>query len=559
MRPLDPRLLGRARAARTALTVDIVLGLLVTLALLTQAALFARIVAGAFDGERLSDVAGELVVLAAVVVVRAVMTGAFEATGRRAASGVMSELRIALVERRLRDAPLASDGAEAGEVATAAVQGVDALETYFARYLPQLVLAALVPAVVLMWTFVVDPTSALIMVVTLPLIPVFMVLIGRATEARTRARWRALSRLSNHFLDVVRGLPTLRAFNRGEAQAERIEATGEEYRATTMEVLRVSFLSGAVLEMLATIATALVAVTLGVRLIEGTVELRAALTVLLLTPELYAPLRALGAQFHASADGLAAAERIMDLIDADDEEGIVPGAAPVPSDWEVVRFENVVVANDGRPGRVLDGFDLEIRRGEVVGLVGPSGAGKTTVASILLGLRRPKAGRVTIDGVDLADAHMPGWWRQVAWLPQRPTLFRGTVRENIAMADRLASDGRIERAASLAAADGFVRELRHGYDTRIGDGGRQLSAGETRRVALARALLREAPLMILDEPTANLDPESATLVLDAIRREAAGRAVLLIEHRSEDTLPVDRIVRIERGRAVEVRPEVAAR
>ncbi len=351
---------------------------------------------------------------------RAALAGAFEAVGRRAAATVMSELRLALVGSRLRGASLDASGAEAGEVATAAVQGVDALDAYFARYLPQVVLAALVPAVVLVWTAAVDPTSAVIMLLTLPLIPVFMALIGRFTEARTRARWLALSRLSNHFLDVVRGLPTLRAFNRGQAQAERIEASSEEYRATTMQVLRVSFLSGAVLDMMATVATALVAVTLGVRLIGGGVELRAALTVLLLTPELYAPLRALAAQFHASADGLAAAERILGLIEA----GTLPGSGggTTPLSWEVVRLQGVMLANPGRGGRLLDGFDLEVRRGEVVALVGPSGAGKTTVASLLLGLRSPDAGAVTVDGADLATLDPVAWRRQLAWLPQRPTL-----------------------------------------------------------------------------------------------------------------------------------------
>jgi ATP-binding cassette, subfamily C, bacterial CydD len=557
VRPLDPRLLRRVRGARLALSVDVALGLLATIAVLTQAVLFAGVVADAFGGRPLTAVAGALALLAAVVVLRGTLAGAFEAVGRRAAATVMSELRLALVERRLRGASLETDRAEAGEVATAAVQGVDALDAYFARYLPQVVLAALVPAVVLVWTALVDLTSAAVMLLTLPLIPVFMALIGRFTEARTRARWRALSRLSNHFLDIVRGLPTLRAFNRGEVQAERVEATSEAYRRTTMQVLRVSFLSGAVLDMTATVATALVAVTLGVRLIGGGVSLRAALTVLLLTPELYAPLRALAAQFHASADGLAAAERILGLIEAATPPS--RGAGAPPPSWEVVRLKSVTLANPGRGGRVLDGFDLEIRRGEVVALVGPSGAGKTTVASLLLGLRSPGAGAVTVDGVDLAALDLAAWRRQVAWLPQRPTLFRGSVRDNIAMGDPLAPAPRIEAAAVLAGADRFVQDLRSGYDTQIGEGGRALSAGETRRVALARALLREAPLLILDEPTGNLDASSAALIARSIRRVAPGRAVLLIEHRPELASMADRTVRIDGGRAVDVDRELAVR
>jgi len=554
VRALDPRLLRRARPARVALVADVVLGGLAAVALLAQAVLFAEIVSRAFDGAGLAGVGGLVLAFVAVVCARSVLAGAFEGTGRWAGARVMSDLRLALVRGRLRDSPLAADGAEAGEVATAAVQGVDSLEAYFARYLPQLVLAAIVPVIVLAWTAAVDPLSAVIMLITLPLIPVFMVLIGRATQARTRERWRALSRLSNHFLDVVRGLPTLRAFNRGEAQAERIAATGEEYRETTMQVLRVSFLSGSVVDLLATLATALVAVTLGIRLVDGAVTLRDALIVLLLTPELYAPLRAVAAQFHASADGLAAAERILDLIDDAPGPASAGAAAladrrpPVP-DWDVLRLERITVRRPGRDHPVLDGFDLELRRGEVVALVGPSGCGKSTVASVVVGLLRPDAGEVTVDGASIAVLDAEAWRRRVAWLPQRPTLFAGSIRDNIAMGAPAATGRQIQEAAVLAGAHAFVADLPRGYETRVGDGGRALSAGEQRRVALARALVRDAPQLVLDEPTANLDERSAACVGDTIRGIAAGRAVLLIEHRADLAGAADRVVRIENGRA----------
>ncbi|HUK77115.1 MAG TPA: thiol reductant ABC exporter subunit CydD [Thermoleophilia bacterium] len=548
IRTLDPRLLRRARPARAALAADVALGLLSTLVLLAQATLFAWAVSQAFAGHPLTAVTTALVLLAALAVVRGLLAGAFEATGRRAAAGVMSQLRRELVERRTHDAPQAADGAESAEVATAAVQGVDALETYFARYLPQLVLAVLVPLAVLAWTVSVDRVSALIMALTLPLIPVFMWLIGRSTERRTRARWQALARLSNHFLDVMRGLPTLRAFNRGEAQAERIAAVGEEYRRTTMQTLRVAFVSGAVLDLAATLATALVAVTLGLRLVDGAVSLRAALTVLLLTPELYVPLRALALQFHASADGLAAAERILALIDV--PSAAPAGAAQPPVDWRSLRLEHVALAYPDRSGQVLDDLELELRRGELVALVGHSGAGKTTVAALLLGLRRPDAGSVTIDGRDLAGLDTAAWHRQVAWVPQRPTLFHGSVAHNIGLGTDGATPEQLEAAARLAGADEFVRELPRGYETTIGEGGRALSAGETRRIALARALLRDAPLLILDEPTADLDAESAALVTAAVGEAREGRAVLVIEHRPALARSADRVVRLTEGRAV---------
>ena len=316
MRALDPRLLRRARPARLLLGTNIAIGLATALLILLQATLFARIVARAFSGMTLPDLWTDIVLLAAVFALRGALAWGFETTGRRAASAVLSDLRLALVERRLRAQPAALDGVEGGEIAAASVQGVDALEAYFARYLPQVVLACAVPVLVLAWVGHIDLESALIMLLTLPLVPLFMWLIGRYTEQRTRERWQALRLLSTHFLDVVRGLPTLRAYNRSQAQATTIADVSESYRRATMGTLRVSFLSGSVLELAATLGIALVAVTVGVRLVDGGLGLEAGLTVLVLAPELYLPLRRLGAEFHSSADGLAVADRMLSLLDA---------------------------------------------------------------------------------------------------------------------------------------------------------------------------------------------------------------------------------------------------
>jgi thiol reductant ABC exporter CydD subunit len=470
-----------------------------------------------------------------------------EVAGRRAAASVLSELRLALVERRLSTQASAADGTEAGEIAAAAVHGVPALEAYFARYLPQLVLALIAPLAVLAWVAVIDVESALVMAVTLPLVPVFMWLIGRATEQRTRERWDALRRLSTHFLDVVRGLPTLRAFNRGRAQAARIAEVGERYRRATMGTLRVGFLSGSVLELAATLGVALVAVTVGVRLVDGGLGLQAGLTVLVLAPELYLPLRRLGAEFHASADGLAVAERMLALLDT--PPAAVPGGAhrpPSPA-FAPVCFEQVSFAYPRRPAPVLDAFGLELAPGETVALVGESGAGKSTAVALLLGLLRPTDGRVTVGDVDLAACDMEAWRRHVAWVPQRPTLLRATVADNVRLGAPHASAAAVRAAAALAGADGFVRALPAGYDTLVGDGGRPLSPGERRRIALARAVLRDAPLLILDEPTADLDPASVELVAGAIARLRAGRTVLLIAHRPELVAHADRVVRLVGG------------
>ena len=556
MRVLDQRLVRRARGVRALLAADVALGVLAALLVLAQAVLLARVAARGFGGASLADVALPLGLLVAVVGARAAAAYGFEIVGRRAAVNVLSELRLELVERRLRRQPAALDGAESAEVSTAAVGGVDALETTFARYLPQVVLAVTVPIAVLVLVASIDLVSAGVMLLTLPLVPVFMWLVGRYTERRARERWQALALLSTHFLDSVRGLPTLRAFNRGETQAERIAETSDRYRRTTMGTLRVAFLSGTVLELAATLGVALVAVVVGVRLVDGGIGLEAGLTVLVLAPELYVPLRNLGAQFHASADGLAVAERLLDLVDA--EEAASSGSASPPSARDLpVRLEGVSFAYPARPGIVLDRVDLELRPGETVALVGPSGGGKSTIASLLLRLAEPTRGRVTVGTVDLAACDAESWRAQIAWVPQHPTIFRGTVADNIRLGDASADDAQVRAAAELAGAAAVIGRLPDGYETVVGEGGRTLSAGELQRIALARAFLREAALVILDEPTANLDPASAAVVGDAVERLRAGRTVLLIAHRPELAALADRVVHLRGGRIVEPAAEAA--
>jgi ATP-binding cassette subfamily C protein CydD/ATP-binding cassette subfamily C protein CydCD len=526
------------------LVVDGALGLAGAALLIVQATLLARILADGFAGASLDDVRTELIALVAVFAGRGVLAWGFEVAGRVAATSVLSQLRLEIVERRLREQPAALDGTESAEFAGAAVHGLQPLEAYFGRFLPQLVLAAVVPVAVIAWVVPLDPLSALLMTITLPLVPVFMVLIGRFTARETRARWQALALLSNHFLDVVRGLPTLRAFNRERAQLESLRETTEQYRRATMRTLRVSFLSGSVLELAATLGVALVAVTVGVRLVDGGIGLEAALTVLILAPELYLPLRNLGTQFHASADGLAVAQRLLEL-----SEGGGPvrrPAAVAPSNARAsVRLERVSYSYPLRKGAVLQAVDLELEPGETVALVGPSGSGKTTVAMLLLGLVAPTSGRVFAPG-------------RAAWVPQSPTIFRGTIAENVRLGAPAAPHERVRRALEDAGAD-FVHELPEGLATVVGDGGRVLSAGQCQRIALARAFVCDARFVVLDEPTANLDPANVRAVADAISRLAVSRSLLLITHSEELAQEADRIVRLQSGRIVPDTPRAPNR
>jgi thiol reductant ABC exporter CydD subunit len=575
---IDRRLLHESRAARAQLWLAAGLGVAMAATVVAQAALLAHVIASAAvhhaplalaetgmpaKGQRPpASVTGSLAALAAVIVARALLAGAFEASGRIGATRVMSELRGRLAEQLLIRAPVSRVEDRTGELAAAAVQGVDALEAYFAGYLPQLVLGAAVPAAILLWVAPVDAVAAGVLALTIPLLIVFMILLGKGAQARARSRWRALALLSGHFLDVVRGLATLRAFRREAAQAETIERVSERYRVETMGTLRVAFLSALVLELCAMLGTALVAVTIGLQLDGGHLSLQAGLTVLLLAPELYGPLRAVGQQFHASADGMAAAERIFAVLDAPSALVAPPLAAvsttalgsggsrvPDPA-LAPLRFEAVSFAYPDRRMPVLSELELELQAGRTTALVGPSGVGKSTVAALVLRLADPTAGRVSCGGCDLREIAPEAWREHVAWVPQRTRLFAGTIAQNIALAVPGAARARISAAAHAAGLEELLAQLPGGLETRVGEGGRGLSAGQAQRVGLARAFLRDAPLVVLDEPTAHLDADTAAAVGDAIAQLAEGRTTLLIAHDASLVARAERTVTLQHGRAL---------
>jgi thiol reductant ABC exporter CydD subunit len=551
VRPVDPRLLRASAPARRHLTATFALAVVAAAVIVAQAALLAHAIARGVHGAGLGPLRATLVALLAAVALRALLDGAAEAVGRWGAARVMSDLRRGLAEHLLLRRPGIETRERTGELAALAVQGVEAVEPYFARFLPQLALATFVPVAILARVAWADPVAAGVLAATVPLIPLFMALVGWATAARTDARWRSLALLSAHFLDVVRGLPTLRAHARARAQEATLATVGERYRRETMGTLRLAFLSSLVLELLAMLGTALVAGVVGVQLAGGHLGLEAGLLVLLLAPELYGPLRQVGAQFHASADGLATADRLLDALATPPAVRPPAVARPAPSPaLAPVRFEGVTYTYSGREEPALDGLNLVLEAGATTAVVGPSGAGKSTLAALALRLADPGAGHVSCGGVDLRDVDPDAWRARCAWVPQRARLYAGTVAENLRLGAPDATDAELEAALDAAGALAVVRGLPDGLATRVGEGGRALSAGEAQRLAIARAFLRDAPLLVLDEPTAHLDEAAARHVGAALQRLAAGRTTLLVVHRPALAALADHVVHLERGRPV---------
>ena len=503
------------------------------------------------EGAAVSAITNWLALLAAVIFCRSIVVWWGDILAHRLALTIQTELRQRLLQHLLALGPVMVSRQPSGSMVNLLTEGIENLEPYFARYLPQIVTAALVPLFILVFVFYQDRIAALLLLLTAPLIPFFMLLIGKAAEKLNKKQWEKLSYLSSHFLDVLQGITTLKVFGRSKEQAAVIARMSGEFRDTTLQVLRVAFLSALALELIATISTALVAVTVGLKLLFGDLAFTQAFFVLLLAPEYYLPLRLLGTHFHAGMAGAAAAEQIYRVLAIP----VLPEAVsqePFPRQSSIsLSFDKVSFAYQTGGEWALKGIEFAIRAGERVAVVGESGAGKTTIANLLLRFIRPNAGEIRINDRLLDELSCADWLRQVAYVPQTPHLFSGTVTDNIAFGGSYSQEA-VAEAAKQAGAHAFIEQLPQGYQTIVGEGGRSLSGGERQRLAIARAFLLDAPLILLDEATASLDPYSENVISSALKKLFQGRTVIIIAHRLSTISRADRIIVLEQGQVAEI-------
>jgi ATP-binding cassette subfamily C protein CydD len=553
-------LFKRVGAATTWILLSVGLGLSGGVLLIFQARFLARIIHGAFMENRSIDVLEPyFYILVGIIILRSLLGWARGVCGFYAGAKIRQEVRMALLDHLFSLGPSYTSRQSTGALASTALEHVEGLHDFYAFYLPQLALAVMIPAAILAFVFPYSWAAGTLLLVTAPLVPLFMILVGMGAESISQRHFQALARMSAYFLDVLQGLPTLKLFDRSKGVEKTIGAVSNNYRIKTMAVLRVAFLSSAVLEFFSSVSIALVAIYLGMSylgyfsfgLYGAPLSLEVGFFILLLAPDFYLPLRELGTHYHGRAAAVGAAEEILKILSVPRPQAQTELTAFVKTDVIHIHCRDVYLGYDNGRLPALRGASFDLKTGEQVTLVGASGAGKTTILNLLLGFLQPDKGRILINDIPLAALTPDSWRENIAWIGQQPVLFHGTIKENILMGRPQASAGEIEQAAGRAGVLAFSMHLPEGLDTRVGEQGQGLSRGQAQRVALARAFIKEAPILLLDEPTAGLDVENETLVVRALKEFCQDRTVLTLTHRLENIGPADRILVLDNGVVVE--------
>lgn len=549
---MDRRLNKLAFSEAFGLAAAVICGLASGLMAIVQALLLSRIVDYLFlRGAGLAEILPFLGALAAAAGMRFALGLAGEWTSAGLAGTIKTRLRERLLVKLRRLGPLGLSQVNAGETAALVTRGVEQLETYFTQFLPQVFLAGLIPLGILLFVFPLDPLSGLVLVLTGPLIPLFMYLIGSNAETLTGRQFARLRSLSAGLFDLIRGLPTLKGLGRTREALEQVRRLSTDYRDATLQVLRVTFLSALALEWLGTISTAVIAVQIGLRLLYGKLEFADAFFLLVIAPDFYQPLRNLGLRFHAAMQGMSAAKDIFAFLGQPDYLPADPvKRAPFPVEWQELALKNLGYRYPGDRQEALQGIDMTIRRGQRLALVGASGAGKSTLAALLTRMLIPGSGSIVIGGVDQNSIASGDWWRNVLWLPQHPYLAGGNLGDYFRVVNKNLPD-----EAILAGIDAVGLRSRLGTGKRVldqplGEEGRGFSAGEVRRLALARAMLHPAEFIVMDEPLRHVDPLESAALLDAMETLWRGRTVICIAHHLQVIERMDQVVFLERGRLV---------
>lgn len=546
----------------------IIVGTLITLTTLVLMTLLSSVVSNVFlDHQQLRQVMTLLVWLLGCIVVRAILVWVREILVQRAALFVKSRLRRQLAAHVFARGPLYCEGERTGELVATLYEGVERLDAYVSRYLPQRVMSVVTPLLIATYLFSLDWMSATLLLISCPIIPLLMILVGSYTKKHIERQWSDLTYMSAHFLDAIQGLTTLKLFGRSAAERRRVARISERFREKTLKVLRMASLSGMILELMTAFAIALVAVMLGVRVIDGNISFQSAFLVLLLTPEFYRPLRELGVHYHAGVEGKAAMKsitaimeisqaqlvpQVLDASEVRDVQTTMDAPSPLPfSQPPTLELTTVTYSYEDSSQLALDNVTLTLPANTCTAVVGRSGAGKSTLVNVLMRFIEPQDGAVMVNGIPLKDIPVDIWREHVALVPQHPHLFYGSVLDNIRMARPTASLQEVEQAATYAGASECIEQLPQGYDTHIGERGTRLSAGQAQRIALARAFLKDAPFLILDEPTSSLDPQSERFIRRAIEQLVANRSVLVIAHRLNTIMRADQIIVLDKGHIIE--------
>lgn len=544
--------------ARLCLAITVMCGVLLGILIIFQASFLSQIIDGVFlHKQTISQVQRFLLLLIGVIGLRGLLSCANTLIANHITGQIKTTIRHRLLTRLSQAGPLSTKDERSGELINTLNSGIDSLDPYFSQYFPQFFLALLVPAIIVGTILSVDPPSAIILLIMVPLLLFLLALAGMMAGTETKRHWKALSLMSAHFLDTLQGLPTLKLFGRDNAAEEQVRRVSERFRQTTMRTLRIAFFSSFILEEGTTISAAIIALEIGLRLLIAQIPFQTALFVLLLTPEFFLPLRLVAARYHAGMTGSIALQRIIELLETPLPPQISSGTLPQQHSKHAsktgisITLEHVSYTYDGQRPALHD-ISFSVAPGQKIALVGPTGAGKTTIAHLLLRFIQADAGYMRLGNRDVSSTSPQEWLRQIAWVPQHPYLFNKTVAENIALGCPTATQAQIREAARLAHADTFIEALPLGYQTLIGEQGARLSGGEAQRISLARAFLKDAPVLILDEATSYLDAEHEAAILESLTRLAQGRTVLLIAHRLSSLHIADQIVVIDAGRVVAI-------